>query len=134
MSVLGAAWIEFLRGRSDLFVGTWAETKMRKEKLIGVHLDLSDGGQSVGECVMYVLESINKGLALAEKVEGTDRQQSEPGRRKIQHLKPFGINCMTASNSCVQTIKTLRLKTFSSPQGFTLVFCLAKMQATLSNP
>lgn len=69
-SVLGTAWIEFLRGRSDLFVGTWAETRMRKDKLIGVHLDMSRGGSSVGECTLAIMNGINEGLELAEEVEG----------------------------------------------------------------
>jgi hypothetical protein len=45
-SVLGTAWIEFLRGRKDLFEGTWAHDKMRKEKLIGVHVDFYGEGRS----------------------------------------------------------------------------------------
>lgn len=69
-SVLGTAWVEFLRGRSDLFVGTWAETRMRKDKLIGVHLDMSLGGFSVGQCTQTIMHAINEGLELAEKVDG----------------------------------------------------------------
>jgi hypothetical protein len=69
-SVLGTAWIEFLRGRKDLFKGTWAHDKMRTEKLIGVHLDFSGAGASVGECVSRLLDSINIGLTLAEQVKG----------------------------------------------------------------
>ncbi len=69
-SVLGTAWLEFLRGRQDLFVGTWAHDKMREEKLIGVHLDLSCGGDSIGECVELLMDSINTGLTLAEQVDG----------------------------------------------------------------
>jgi hypothetical protein len=69
-SVLGAAWIEYMRGRADLFVGTWAEKNMRKDKLIGVHGDLSNGGSSMGECVTRIMDAFNEGLELAEKVEG----------------------------------------------------------------
>jgi hypothetical protein len=69
-SVLGTAWIEFLRGREDLFKGTWAHDKMRTEKLIGVHLDLSGSGFSEGQCVSRMLESITVGLTLAEQVKG----------------------------------------------------------------
>jgi hypothetical protein len=69
-SVLGAAWIEYMRGRGDLFIGTWAEKNMRKDKLIGVHLDLSNGGASIGQCVEAIMDAINKCLELAEKVEG----------------------------------------------------------------
>jgi hypothetical protein len=68
--VLGTAWIEFLRGRKELFEGTWAHDKMRNEKLIGVHLDFSKGGKSAGECTSCLLDSINVGLTLAERVEG----------------------------------------------------------------
>jgi hypothetical protein len=68
--VLGTAWIKFLRGRRDLFVGTWAHDKMRNEKLIGVHLDLSGRGLSVGQGVEQLMDSINIGLTLAERVEG----------------------------------------------------------------
>ena len=69
-SVLGTAWIEFLRGRADLFRGTWAEQHMRKEPLIGVHLDMSNGGLSVGQCVKIFMAAVNKGLELAEQVPG----------------------------------------------------------------
>jgi hypothetical protein len=69
-SVLGTAWIEFLRRRKDLCVGTWAHDKMRDEKLIGVHLDFSKGGLLAGQCVSRLLHSINIGLTLAERVEG----------------------------------------------------------------
>jgi hypothetical protein len=77
-SVLGTAWIEFLRGRADLFVGTWAETKMRKEKLIGIHLDMSVGGTSLGGCTEGIMNAINKGIELAEKEEG---YRAAKGRR-----------------------------------------------------
>ena len=77
-SVLGTAWIEFLRGRADLFVGTWAETRMRKEKLIGIHLDMSVGGTSLGGCTEGIMNAINKGIELAEKEEG---YRAAKGRR-----------------------------------------------------
>jgi hypothetical protein len=69
-SVLGTAWIEFLRGREDLFKGTWAHDKMRSDKLIGVHWDLSDGCLAMTHCLIGLASSINRGLALAERVEG----------------------------------------------------------------
>jgi hypothetical protein len=69
-SVLGTTWVEFLRGRADLFVGTWAANKMRTEKYIGVHLDLSLGGPFVPLCVEVMMDAINQGLELAEKVKG----------------------------------------------------------------
>jgi hypothetical protein len=36
-----------MRGRADLFVGSWAEKNMRNDNFIGVHLDLSRGGFSL---------------------------------------------------------------------------------------
>jgi hypothetical protein len=54
----------------DLIVGTWAADKMGPEKYIGVHLDLSQGGSSVGQCVEAIMHAINEGLAIAEKVVG----------------------------------------------------------------
>ena len=63
-SVLGTAWIEFLRRRTDLFRGTWAGQHMRKEPLIGVHLDMSMGGLSAGQCVMAFMDAVNEGLEL----------------------------------------------------------------------
>jgi hypothetical protein len=65
-SVLGQAWVEFLRGNATLFENTWARDKMAMcRRLIGVHLDFSDGGPP-GMCVMALVDAINDGLALAE--------------------------------------------------------------------
>jgi hypothetical protein len=48
-------------------VGKWAEKRMRSKKLIGVHLDMTNGVGSMGACVRALEESINTGLALAQK-------------------------------------------------------------------
>jgi hypothetical protein len=78
-SVLGTAWIEFMCGREDLFVETWAGKNMREDKYIGIHLDLSLAGISVGECAGEIMDSINEGLQLVEKVDGFG--EAAKGRR-----------------------------------------------------
>jgi hypothetical protein len=40
---------------------------MHNEKLIGVHLDMSGGGLSVGECTLTIMAAINEGLELLRK-------------------------------------------------------------------
>lgn len=69
-SVLGTAWIEFLRGRRDLFMGTWAESRFRQKPLIGIHLDLTEGGDTVGGCLRAIARALNVALMKAEQVEG----------------------------------------------------------------
>jgi hypothetical protein len=68
-SVLGDMWLAFMRGRSDLFAGTWAEHRMLEEKFIGVKLTLSSLN-SHGAAVVHIAEQINDGLAAAELVDG----------------------------------------------------------------
>lgn len=80
-SVLGTAWIEFLRGRRDLFQGTWAANRFRKEPMIGVHLDLTDGLSSVGGCVRAIEKAFNDALEKAEKLEGY--QEGAKGKRVL---------------------------------------------------
>ena len=77
-SVLGDMWLAFMRGRADLFVGTWAERRMLEEKFIGVKLTLSSLN-SHGEAVVHLAEQINDGLAAAEVVNGF--HTSAKGRR-----------------------------------------------------
>ena len=76
-SVLGTAWVEFLRGREDLFVATSVKDKMRKEKFIGVHLDLSDAVTLAG-CLDCIANAINDGLEKAEKVCRLQRKCKGP--------------------------------------------------------
>ena len=58
-SVLGDMWLAFMRGRADLFVGTWAEDRMLGEKFIGIKLNFSGVG-SHGAAVAHLAEQINK--------------------------------------------------------------------------
>jgi hypothetical protein len=88
-SVLGAAWLEFLRGsRKELFAGTWAHDKLRSEKLIGVRLDLSRGGLSLGHCVRVMEQAMNLGLSLAEEVPG----YGESAKGKRVELRPAFVS------------------------------------------
>ena len=64
-SVLGDMWLAFMRGRADLFVGTWAERRMLEEKFIGVKLNFGGIG-SFGALAAHLAEQINDGLAAAD--------------------------------------------------------------------
>src|SRR3989338_9335216 len=63
-TVLGDAWLAFLSGEAHLFKGTAVETKMRKDKLIGVKLDF-EGAASLGYLMLRYAQSVSKGLKCA---------------------------------------------------------------------
>src|SRR3989338_11355844 len=63
-TVLGDAWLAFLSGEAHLFKGTAVETKMRKNKLIGVKLDF-EGAASLGYLMLRYAQSVSKGLKCA---------------------------------------------------------------------
>ena len=100
-SVLGTAWVEFLRGREDLFVATYVKDKMRKEKFIGVHLDLSDA-VTLARCLDRIANAINKGLAEAEKVIGY--KESAKGRRVLKNREDLPSNTDNWSSADFATV------------------------------
>jgi hypothetical protein len=79
-SVLGTAWLEYLRGNARAFEGMWAGTRMRSKKLIGVHLDMTRGVGSMADCVFALQGAVNSGLALAEEaaLEELSGKQVDP--------------------------------------------------------
>jgi hypothetical protein len=85
-SVLGTAWLEYLRGNARAFEGKWAGTRMRSKKLIGVHLDMTRGVGSMGACVSALQRAVNTGLSLAGKAAEEDwsGKQVDPSAVKEQ--------------------------------------------------
>src|SRR3989338_2067944 len=69
-TVLGDAWLAFLSGESHLFKGTAVETKMRKDKLIGVRLDFSRA-KVLGDLMIEFERSVSYGLKRAANADPT---------------------------------------------------------------
>src|SRR3989338_11180484 len=69
-TVLGDAWLAFLSGEAHLFKGTAVETKMRKEKLIGVKLDFSRT-KVLGDIMIEFERSVAYGLDRAVRLDPT---------------------------------------------------------------
>ena len=69
-TVLGDAWLAFLSGEAHLFKGTAVETKMRKNKLIGVKLDFSRT-KVLGDLMIEFERSVSYGLERAVRLDPT---------------------------------------------------------------
>ena len=69
-TVLGDAWLAFLSGEAHLFKGTAVETKMRKDKLIGVKLYFSRA-KVLGGLMVEFKRAVSSGLERATQLDPT---------------------------------------------------------------